>query len=181
MPLELAARVRTNQVYRRVLKPTVRNMRRLSQRRNGDGHHDSNRHVDDQCGVYDPLPPVPVEAPRPEELDFEARTLIERIVGQEWYHSIDLGRGVVTPGFVDHREQLPYYGLPSSLAGKRVLDVATFDGFWAFEFDRRGADVVAADIPSWTDVDVPAILLPHADIIGLDRPTGSGFLLADDI
>jgi len=179
MPVELANRVRVHPVYRGVLKPTVHSLRRLGHLHGRDVPLGANvaRHFE----TYDPLPPVPVDAPTPEDLDHEGRAIIERIVGQEWYHSIDLGHGVVTPGFVDHREQLPYYGLPSSLAGKRVLDVATFDGFWAFEFDRRGADVVAADIPWWTDVDVPAVLLPHAGIIGLDRPTGSGFRLADDI
>ncbi len=181
MPPEMADRVRTHPVYRNVVKPTVVNLGRLGQLRNGNGNHDGNGLGDSAHDTYDPLPPVPVEAPRPEDMDCEGRAIIERIVGQEWYHSIDLGHGVVTPGFVDHREQLPYYGLPSSLAGKRILDVATFDGFWAFEFDRRGADVVAADIPRWTDVDVPTILLPHADVFGLDRPTGSGFLLANEI
>jgi tRNA (mo5U34)-methyltransferase len=189
MPVEMANRVRTHPLYRSVLKPTVVNLRRLSQLRNGNSNGNGNGngsqgdddHGDAHYEGYDPLPPVPVEAPRPEDLDHEGRAIIEEIIGQEWYHSIDLGHGVVTPGFVDHRDQLPYYGLPSSLAGKRILDVATFDGFWAFEFERRGADVVAADIPRWTDVDVPAILLPHADIIGLDRPTGSGFRLANEI
>jgi tRNA (mo5U34)-methyltransferase len=178
MPVEVADRVRSHPMYRRVLKPTVINLRRLGQLHNGN--HGANGHVPAEH-AYEPLPPVPVEAPKPDDLDFEGRAIIEKIVGQEWYHSIDLGHGVVTPGFVDHREQLPYYGLPSSLAGKRILDLATFDGFWAFEFDRRGAEVVAADIPMWTDVDVPAILLPHAHIIGLDRPTGAGFRLADEI
>jgi tRNA (mo5U34)-methyltransferase len=37
--------------------------------------------------------------------------------------------------------------LPASLAGKRCLDVGTWDGFWAFEMERRGAaEVVAVDI-----------------------------------
>jgi tRNA (mo5U34)-methyltransferase len=40
--------------------------------------------------------------------------------------------------------QLPF---PQSLAGKRCLDVATFDGFWSFEMERRGAsEVIGIDI-----------------------------------
>jgi tRNA (mo5U34)-methyltransferase len=74
----------------------------------------------------------------------------------DWYHTIDLGGGVVTPGFVDHRDQLDLYGLPKSLAGKRCLDVATFDGFWAFEMEKRGAaEVVGIDIFSLADADHP--------------------------
>lgn len=74
----------------------------------------------------------------------------------DWYHTIDLGNGTVTPGFVDHRDQLDLYGLPESLAGKRCLDVATFDGFWAFEMEKRGAaEVVGIDIYSLADADHP--------------------------
>src|SRR5262245_18806240 len=51
----------------------------------------------------------------------------------DWYHTIDLGNGVVTPGFLDHRAQVQLYGLPESLKGMRCLDAATCDGFWAFE------------------------------------------------
>jgi tRNA (mo5U34)-methyltransferase len=62
-----------------------------------------------------------------------------------------------------------------------VLDLATYDGFWAFEFERRGAEVVAIDIPVWSDVDVPRRMLPYASELGLDQPTGSGFMLAHSI
>jgi len=171
MPPELADKIRTHAAYQRIVKPT---MDRLSRHRhNGDG----NGNVD----AGNVLPPVPVMPPQPADLDAEGRAIIERIVEHDWYHSIDLGHGVVTPGFVDHRDQLPYYALPASLEGKRVLDVATFDGFWAFEFERRGAEVVAADIACWTDTDVPRLMLPHAAQFGLDRPTGAGFRLAHEI
>jgi SAM-dependent methyltransferase len=62
-----------------------------------------------------------------------------------WYHSIELSPGTVTPGQVDHR---PIAGkvLPADLRGLRALDVGTFDGFWAFELERRGAQVVAIDV-----------------------------------
>jgi len=46
--------------------------------------------------------------------------------------------------------------LPSSLAGKRCLDVGTADGFWAFEMESRGADeVVAIDVDDPGDYDWP--------------------------
>jgi tRNA (mo5U34)-methyltransferase len=179
MPVELAERVRTHPAYRHLVKPTMARLSRLNQLRqgngNGNGRHSGNG------GGHDVLPAVPVTPPAPGDIDAQGRAIIETIAGQEWYHSIDLGHGVVTPGFVDHRDQLPYYGVPASLGGQRVLDVATFDGFWAFEFERRGAEVVAADIPRWTDVDVPRLMLRHASTFGLDRPTGSGFRLAQEI
>jgi tRNA (mo5U34)-methyltransferase len=41
-------------------------------------------------------------------------------------------------------------GLPTSLAGKSVLDIGAWDGFFSFEAERRGAErVVAVDSHSW--------------------------------
>jgi SAM-dependent methyltransferase len=52
---------------------------------------------------------------------------------------------VVTPGHVDLRATAPKI-LPRELTGRRTLDVGTFDGFWAFEMERRGAESVAIDV-----------------------------------
>jgi len=80
----------------------------------------------------------------------------KKVTDLYWYHAIDLGNGVITPGFVDHRPQIDFYGLPESLTGMRCLDVATFDGFWAFEMERRGAaEVVGIDLHSRADSDFP--------------------------
>jgi SAM-dependent methyltransferase len=62
-----------------------------------------------------------------------------------WYHTIELAPGVATPGFIDLRRAAERV-LPDDLSGRRVLDVGTFDGFWAFEMERRGAEVVAIDL-----------------------------------
>ena len=43
-----------------------------------------------------------------------------------------------------------------ALAGRRCLDAACSNGFWAFELERRGGKVVALDIPSIADWDFPA-------------------------
>jgi tRNA (mo5U34)-methyltransferase len=67
-----------------------------------------------------------------------------------WYHTIELSPDVTTPGFCDLRPFAPD-ALPASLTGKRCLDVGTFDGFWAFELERRGAASVTA-----IDIDDPA-------------------------
>ncbi|MDQ6879981.1 MAG: hypothetical protein M3082_20245 [Candidatus Dormibacteraeota bacterium] len=78
----------------------------------------------------------------------------------DWYHTIDLPNGIVTPGFVDHRGQVDQYGIPASLAGKRCLDVASFDGFWAFEMEKRGAaEVTGIDLHSLADCDYPTNFL----------------------
>ena len=81
--------------------------------------------------------------------------LREQVGKLTWYHTIDLGNGIVTPGIYDHRPLLYHYGLPESLVGKTVLDIGTASGFFAFEFEKRGASkVVATDLPRWTDHDV---------------------------
>jgi tRNA (mo5U34)-methyltransferase len=88
-----------------------------------------------------------------------ADTDLERRVAEvgEWYHTMELAPGVVTPGFFDHRPIVETVGLPESLSGRRCLDVGTFNGFWAFEMERRGASqVVALDVPDPDDWDWPA-------------------------
>ena len=67
-----------------------------------------------------------------------------------WFHAIDLGDGVVTPGTFDMAHWIRYYDVPERLDGKRVLDVGASNGYFAFEFERRGAaEVVAIDLPKW--------------------------------
>jgi tRNA (mo5U34)-methyltransferase len=63
-----------------------------------------------------------------------------------WYHRIELAPGVVTPGFHleplwEHlravRDKVDYLG-------KVVLDIASFDGMFAFEAERKGAKLTIA-------------------------------------
>ena len=76
-----------------------------------------------------------------------ADELREHVAAHDWYHTIELAPGVVTPGWFDTRSVVDALPLPASLAGKRCLDVGTFDGFWAFELERRGAEeVIAIDV-----------------------------------
>ena len=56
---------------------------------------------------------------------------------------------VVTPGQHDLTPMLPHYGLPDDMAGLSVLDIGPAHGFFAFEFERRGAVVTTAELPSW--------------------------------
>ncbi len=67
-----------------------------------------------------------------------------------WFHRIDLGNGIVTPGFDDTPTKLRQIQLPENLMGKTVLDVGAWDGFFSFEAERRGASrVVALDGGVW--------------------------------
>jgi 2-polyprenyl-3-methyl-5-hydroxy-6-metoxy-1,4-benzoquinol methylase len=61
-----------------------------------------------------------------------------------WYHTFDIGNGVVTDGMYDLRPVIKCHDFPASLKGKSVLDVGSSDGFYAFEFEKRGAKSVLA-------------------------------------
>lgn len=72
------------------------------------------------------------------------------MAAHRWYHTIDLGDGVVTPGADNTPVRLERLDLPASLAGLTVLDIGAWDGFFSFECERRGASrVVATDHYSW--------------------------------
>ncbi|MCP5416037.1 MAG: class I SAM-dependent methyltransferase [Chromatiaceae bacterium] len=66
-----------------------------------------------------------------------------------WYHKIDLGNGIVTPGRSYDRLWQNISSVMDKLdyKGKNVLDIASWDGKWAFDAERRGArQVVSTDI-----------------------------------
>ena len=87
-------------------------------------------------------------------MDREA--LLSDVARYGWYHTLELGEGVVTPGMFDHRQAVDRYMIPADLTGMRCLDVGTMDGFWAFEMERRGAsEVIAADLGAVDDLDWP--------------------------
>jgi SAM-dependent methyltransferase len=98
-----------------------------------------------------------------------------------WYHTIELAPGVVTPGRADWRHAAPKL-LPDDLKGKRALDVGTFDGFWAFELERRGAEVVAIDVETVDAAEWPALSRPRLEATARDWDIelGRGFALAAD-
>ena len=105
--------------------------------------------------------------------------LAERVQEQQWYHTLELAPGVVTPGWFDLRAVAAEV-LPASLDGARCLDVGTFDGFWAFEMERRGAaSVLAVDVLDPAGWDWPAGAGEAARAaIGARKRGGEGFLVA---
>ena len=75
---------------------------------------------------------------------------LERIKSRQWFHSIDVEDGLVTPGahpLAELRQTLERLRLPARLDGLSVLDIGAWDGFFSFEAERRGARrVVAYDV-----------------------------------
>jgi tRNA (mo5U34)-methyltransferase len=106
-------------------------------------------------------------------------SLRDVVASRDWYHTIELAPGVVTRGWFDLRPvagKLPW----PDLTGRRCLDVGTFDGFWAFEMERRGAaEVVAADILDPRAWDWPAGAEDAAiAAVGERKDAGQGFEIA---
>ncbi|MFQ5498212.1 MAG: class I SAM-dependent methyltransferase [Candidatus Zixiibacteriota bacterium] len=73
-------------------------------------------------------------------------TIAARMEKFQWYQSIDLGNGIVTPGETGDAEQrkIAMLNLPDDLSGKSVLDIGSNEGFYSFEAEKRGADKIIA-------------------------------------
>jgi tRNA (mo5U34)-methyltransferase len=78
----------------------------------------------------------------------QLRAEVEKI---QWWHPLDLGDGLTTPGADVHiRARLAEIRMPENLAGLSVLDIGAWDGFFSFEAERRGASrVLATDSFCW--------------------------------
>jgi tRNA (mo5U34)-methyltransferase len=80
-----------------------------------------------------------------------------------WYHTIDVIPGATTKGWFDLRHALDLIPWPD-VKGKRCLDIGTWDGFYAYEMERRGAaEVVAVDLADLAEMDYPPDVRARAD------------------
>jgi tRNA (mo5U34)-methyltransferase len=125
--------------------------------------------------------PIPSSLPASADDAESIAKLREFVESRYWYHTIELPGGITTSGQFDHRSLIPHYGLPADLSGKRALDIASFDGFWAFEMERRGAQVTSVDIARISDYDFPWAarrLMEHEDV---DKPHRPGFEVAKQL
>lgn len=107
-------------------------------------------------------------------------SLEDRVEKFSWYHTLELGPGVVTRGLFDHRSMTDRYLIPPDLTGMRCLDVGTMDGFWAFELERRGAsEVHAVDLEDPDALDWP-VSLRASTVKTMDETKGERFALAKE-
>lgn len=66
-----------------------------------------------------------------------------------WYHSFDFGDGVVTEGkqFDSIWDMIKRLISQIDYTDKTVLDLASWDGYWAFNAEKRGAkEIVSSDV-----------------------------------
>ena len=83
-----------------------------------------------------------------------------------FFHSpFNFGDGLTTKPPHTHRRfrrRLQLLGIPDDLSGKTVLDIGAWDGFFSFEFERRGAKrVLAIDTYAWDHGGLECFLLAH--------------------
>jgi tRNA (mo5U34)-methyltransferase len=94
-----------------------------------------------------------------------------------WFHTFALAPGVYTPGIArDHGYRLAVLEA-DRFAGRSVLDVGAFDGFYSFLAERRGARrVVAVDneqYVDWVGARFGIELAPAAGFDAIAELTGS--------
>jgi tRNA (mo5U34)-methyltransferase len=85
-------------------------------------------------------------------------TLEERVAQYFWWHTIDLGNGIVTPGGKSMemmRLEADCFFSPIDLHHKSLLDVGAWNGGFTLEAARRGATRVAG-LDFWTWIDSKA-------------------------
>jgi tRNA (mo5U34)-methyltransferase len=112
------------------------------------------------------------------------RMLMDDFLKKGFYHSIPLPDGRVLEGILPLdtlNERVSEFPIPARLDGKRVLDIGTWDGFFAFEMERRGATVSAIDSTEVENFYVARELLgSHVDyrvqdVCDLNRPVNGTF------
>jgi tRNA (mo5U34)-methyltransferase len=80
------------------------------------------------------------------------RKNLEELARLGWYHSMELPDGRVIQGYQSLdvlRRRAAQFPIPADLHGRRVLDIGAWDGWFTFEMERRGAQVVSVDSTSF--------------------------------
>lgn len=72
----------------------------------------------------------------------EIKELIESV---PWHHKFEIVPGIVTPGAYAPEGLFQRLQLPNDMSGLRVLDIGARDGYFSFEIEKRGAEVLAVD------------------------------------
>ena len=143
--LSVDDRVRSSALWQHVLRPTVTTVSKAVAFAGG-----AVASLTTANGTSAPVKRDAAAAVTPEQ-----RKILDKIKGIEWYHTIDLGHGIETPGRFNHRPLVKQYMFPEKLDGLRVLDVATNNGYWAFEMERRGArEVIGVDVETHGELDI---------------------------
>lgn len=84
----------------------------------------------------------------------ERNALRARVNAHRWFHQIDFGDGIVSPGVIplEILRGMADIFFGNGIKGKTVLDIGCWDGFLSIEAARRGAArVLAIDHFAWSN------------------------------
>ena len=71
--------------------------------------------------------------------------ILSRVNAVRWHHSFEIVPGVTSNGTYNPSGLWKRLNLGREIAGKRVLDLGARDGFFSFQCEALGADVLAVD------------------------------------
>lgn len=111
------------------------------------GKHAEEHILDDaRINAGDPFKGIYPSCPQLEPIQDSQQLQKELETRNPWFHEIMFSNGAKTVAYdVTIKKQTKnMHSLPSSLNGKSVLDIGTYNGAWAFEAIRRGATRVTA-------------------------------------
>lgn len=109
------------------------------------------------------------------------KTSQDEVDALRWFHQIDFGDGVLSPGYIKKdkvaRVSQALFD-PIEVAGKSVLDIGCWDGAYSLEAVRRGATrVLATDHFAWHDgwgdrraFELTRRLAPSIEAMDIDIP-----------
>ena len=84
----------------------------------------------------------------PQDHSEKLRAWAREFAASGWWHSFELpdGRRIEGVNPIEGlKRRLALFPIADDLTGKRVLDIGAWDGWFSFEMERRGAEVVAVD------------------------------------
>jgi tRNA (mo5U34)-methyltransferase len=106
-----------------------------------------------ELNTIDDSPTYPSNTLCPMEQLMQVNEITEKVSQYPWFHSIDLGCGIVTPGRKSpaiHAAESAAFFDPVNMEGATVIDIGAWNGFYSFEAKRRGAkQVLATDHFCW--------------------------------
>ena len=82
---------------------------------------------------------VPVNACTADPFDYVREWDRLRLI-KGWWHSFELPDGTQIDGVSSlaiQKQRIEAFAIPQNLNGKRVLDIGTWDGWFAFEMEHR--------------------------------------------
>jgi tRNA (mo5U34)-methyltransferase len=104
------------------------------------------------------LPKAPAVVDDPDFVPRPIEGLADKVKSHYWFHSINLGQGIVTPGIKTRaeiaQEAKAIFDLVS-VEGRSVVDIGAWNGGFTVEAKRRGAGrLLAVDDYAWTHSDL---------------------------